>query len=542
MNCPKADKLSQYVDNLLIEKEHAEIQTHIKSCEGCMRVVEAFKEEQQFIKETLQTPTLPDDFASIVLEHLEPYEQKSIPKRSKPWKRILLTAAGIVLALGITATFSPSFAQLIGGFFGSEQADEGLRIAMEEGLVERVNLEVTDNGMTLKVEDVVIDSSRVGLSFQVLNKDGKPLDTKLNLGLADSENENKIIGFDQNGKEINRVGTGWWEGSDYGFAEISLREQEAIEKLTVKFDLVELNGVSGNWQLEVPVDLKKMNKLTTTIPLNDDKTSSFGVAVNMEQVQFSASSTELLYETSFTKEESIKVNEDIKKLKKELGEGIINDNGKYDTSIQYHIENEDKKVIYYHNNYLADEADSNNLGMLQSSGKGMEQLGQVAWNESFVPQKDKTKLTLVLDGVYKKVPTDFSIKIKPKELNKAPVSFEYEGNFITIKKTKKQSEFSLRKSLIPVEKEDIFKIEMEGSRDALAPELGEWVLTDDKGKSYATLLDGSYLYKKDKSDGYELTMGLKSYDLKEVPDELTLHLISVTRFEEVKDKWIVPLY
>lgn len=33
-----------------------------------------------------------------------------------------------------------------------------------------------------------------------------------------------------------------------------------------------------------------------------------------------------------------------------------------------------------------------------------------------------------------------------------------------------------------------------------------------------------------------------SYDLEEVPDELTLHLISVTRFEKVKDKWIVPLY
>lgn len=540
MNCPKGDKLLQYVDMLLTDEEHVEIQAHLKSCDDCKRVVEVFEGEQQFLKETLQTPTLPDEFASIVVEQLEPYEQKSIWRRSKHWKRILLTAAGIVLAFGITATFSPSFAQLIGGFFDSEQADEGLRIAMEEGLAERVNLEVMDNGMTLKVEDVVVDSSRVGLSFQVLNKDGKPQDTKLNLGLTDSEN--KIIAFNQNGKEIHRVGTGWWEGSDYGFIEISLREQETIEKLTVKFDLVELNGVSGNWQLEVPVDLKEMNKLTTIIPLNNAKTSSYGVAINMKMAKFSASSTELLYETSFTKEESMKVNEDIQKLQKNLGEGIMNDNGKYGTAIQYHIENEDKKVIYYHNNYLADAADSNNLGMLQSSGEDTGKLGQVEWNESFIPQKEKNELTLVLDGVYKTVPADFSIKLKPKELNNAPVSFEYEGNFITIKKAKKQSEFSLRKSLIPIEREEIFRVEMEGSREALAPELGEWVLTDDKGKSYATFLDGSYLYKKDKSDGYELKMGLKSYDLEEVPEELTLHLISVTRFEEVKDKWIVPLF
>lgn len=32
-----------------------------------------------------------------------------------------------------------------------------------------------------------------------------------------------------------------------------------------------------------------------------------------------------------------------------------------------------------------------------------------------------------------------------------------------------------------------------------------------------------------------------SHELEEVPDELTLHLISVTRYEEVKDKWKVPL-
>ena len=37
-------------------------------------------------------------------------------------------------------------------------------------------------------------------------------------------------------------------------------------------------------------------------------------------------------------------------------------------------------------------------------------------------------------------------------------------------------------------------------------------------------------------------MNLKIYDLDEVPEELTLHLVSVTRYEEVKEKWSVPLY
>ena len=62
---------------------------------------------------------------------------------------------------------------------------------------------------------------------------------------------------------------GWREGSDYGLIEFSLREQEALEKITVKFDLVELNGVKGNWKLEVPIDLTKNSDLTTTVPLHD---------------------------------------------------------------------------------------------------------------------------------------------------------------------------------------------------------------------------------------------------------------------------------
>ena len=31
------------------------------------------------------------------------------------------------------------------------------------------------------------------------------------------------------------------------------------------------------------------------------------------------------------------------------------------------------------------------------------------------------------------------------------------------------------------------------------------------------------------------------YGLDEIPEELTLHLVSVTRYEEVKEKWEVPL-
>lgn len=538
MNCPKADKLSQYVDNLLTNKENTEIQTHIKSCKSCMRVVEAFQEEHLFLKETLQTPSLPDDFASIVLEQLEPYERKGARRKQTPWKRIMLTAAGIVLAFGLTATLSPSFAQLIGGMFGTEQVDEGLRMATEAGLGERVNLEVIDHGITFKVEDLVVDSSRVALSYQVLDKKGKPRGTYLNF--PDSQNE--IIVIDQNGKLLDGLSSSYREGSDYGLIEYSLREHGALEKITIKFDLVELNGVKGNWKLEVPVDIKENSKLTTTTPLNDVKTSGHGVNIEMKEVQFAPSASELFYETSFTQEEQAEVEEHIQKLEEQFGERSVSTFTNYGTAIQYHIENEEKKLIYEHNTFAEGQGHPSSSRALHGSEMDMEQLGQVAWNDSFIPQKDKSKLTFVLDGVFKTVPTDFSVKIKPKELKKNPVSFEYEGNYMTIKTAKKHNNYSLRKSLIPIKKETVFNIEMEGVRETTAAQIGTWVLVDNKGKTYFVYQSGSILDEKDKNDRYKTTIDLRSYDLEEIPEELTLHLLSVTRYEKVEDEWKVPLY
>ena len=170
MNCPTADKLSQFVDQLLPEQEMAEIEAHLQSCTTCGKVVNAFQEEQRFIEETLQTPTLPENFTDLVLDQLEPYAKPKKHRRTAVWKRVAFTAAGIVLAVGIGATVNPAFAQFIGGLFSSDQVDLGLNKAAESGLTQQVDLQVEDQGLTLVVEDVIADTSRVTLSYKVLNQ------------------------------------------------------------------------------------------------------------------------------------------------------------------------------------------------------------------------------------------------------------------------------------------------------------------------------------------------------------------------------------
>jgi hypothetical protein len=535
MNCPTIDKLSQYVDNLLKEQEFVDLSTHVKSCNNCKHIVEELNEEQKFLIETLQTPALPEDFASTILAQLEPYEKQ--PKKPA-WKRRMLFAAGVVLAVGLSTTLNPSFAKWVGGLFATDQVDEGLKMASNSGMAERVNREVTDQGLTLKVEDVVADSSRVALSYQIVNKKGKIQDSYIEL--ADSKNE--IFASDQNGKRLEGVGMGWQDGSEYGLIEFSLREQEDLAEVNVKFDLVELNGVKGNWKMEIPIDLKERNKFTTTLPINSTVTSMNGVNINMKEVRFAPSSSEILYETSFSNEELAKLEEKIKDLKERFGEGIVNSFTNYGTAIQYHIENEEKKAVYHHNSFLEGKGHPSDSGVLQGSGADMGQIGQVAWNESFIPQKEDGKLTFVLDGVVKTVPSDFSIKIKPKELKNSPVSFEYEGNFLTIKEADKNLKFSLRKSLKPIDIENLFTIKIEGGKEAGSSDLGAWAVVDNKENAYLMYHSGSILDEKDENGRYKTNFDIKSYDIDEVPEELTLHLLSVTRYEKVSDKWKVPLY
>jgi hypothetical protein len=538
MNCPTSDKLSNYVDELLTKKEKTTIENHLKNCESCSEVVNRFKEEESFIKETLKTPTLPDNFTASVLDQLEPYEPKAVKKKRKVLKPLMTAAAGVVLAIGLSTSLNESFAQWVGGFFSSGNVDEGIKIAADAGLAERVNLETTDQDLTLKVEDVMADSSRIALSYQILDENGKVQDTYFNF----DDVNNKMTAVDQDGNEFERFGIAWSVGSDYGLIELSLREEEELEALTIKFDLTELHGKKGNWELDVPVDLKEISKYTTTVPLNDAETSEYGVALKMKKVQFAPSSSEIMYETSFTDEERTAVQEKIKAFKNQYGEDSISSLANYGTSLHYHLENEAGEELYHHNAFFEGKGHPSDSGVLHGSGQDLEEFGHTAWNDSFIPQKEEEKLTFVLDGVFKTVPSDFAITIKPDELKKEPLSFEYEGNYMTIKKADKEADYSLRKALMPIDREVFFEIEMEGGKEALASELGAWVITDNKGNVYEALMSGSILDDKDENDRYKRTIDLRAYDLEEVPEEFTLHLLSVTRYHEVTEKWRVPLY
>lgn len=530
MNCPTGDKLSQYTDGLVTEQESEQIQTHLDLCPSCREVVEAFKGEQQFIKETLQTPELPADFTANLLDQLQPYPLRQVKQRKKR-SRIAAVAAGLVLAAGITVAY-PGFAQLIGGLFATDQVDEGLRMATEEGLTKRVDMSVTDQGLTFKVEDIVADSSRVSLSYLILKQNGKPLNAYLDF----PDSPNKVTVTDQNGNPIQSFSGRWQDDSDYGQLEFSLREYENVEQVTISFDISEINGKQGNWQLEIPVDLRENSGRTKTIVLDKENAEVSGVAIQLKKWQEAPSSNEIKYETMLIESEQLRIDEQVEKMRgKFKGTGdipYINT----DTAIAYHIEDEENNIVYRWNTL------EEGSGALQAMGQSLEKLGHVDWNDSFIPKKDLSRLTFVLEGVYKAEPSDFSISFHPKELKKEPVTFDYESNSLTIKNMTKDNEYGLRKSWNPIEKQTSILIEVEGYKEMDGAELGHWMLTDDKGNAYPVYGSGSVLNPTDDSGRRATTLELRAYGLDAVPEKATLHLLSVKRYYPIENEWRIPLY
>ena len=133
---------------------------------------------------------------------------------------------------------------------------------------------------------------------------------------------------------------------------------------------------------------------------------------------------------------------------------------------------------------------------MQGTGEDTGELGYMKWNESFIPQKEEDQLTFVLDGVIKTVPSDFSINVNPKELKRHPLSFEYEGNFITIKKVDMQTDFSLQKTLPLVETEQVLVIEMEGGKEVPSSDLVSWAIVDAKGETFEAFTADLFLMRK----------------------------------------------
>lgn len=536
MTCPKEDELLAFVDDMLEGREKERITRHLHGCMYCQQQVEVLRYEQEALKETLMEPTLTDDFADMIVAGLQPYEKKR--RKIGLWKYALGTAAALMLAGGITLSVSPSFAELLDGIFKSDRVDEGLQLASDTELAEQVDIAVEDQGITLQVEEQIVDASRIAFSYKITNKSGKMLDPYLEVG----DTENTITLHNENGEEIELSNWGWSNADDHGVVEFSLYDIKPFMKGFIRMDVTEISGKTGDWQIEVPVDLTAAYAKQLAVEI-DESYELDGVEIDLERVKYSTSTTEIFYNTAYTESARQELLEDIEEKGQQFSKEIVTDFIGYHPWIGYRIEDEHGEVKGYYNLFANKERGHPvDLNMIGGSGKwegDYADVGKTFMVDTFVPEQEEENLYFVLDTIYKTKTSDFSITFNTEEL---PYTFEYNGYELTVDSVEREADYSFRKSWKPIRREVTTRVKLSGHAEQKAPVLAGWALEDAKGTIYQAFNNGATLDEIDDKGRFKREIELISYDLQKVPKELTLHLIAETEAVKLDKEWRVPLF
>lgn len=196
------------------------------------------------IKKSIDSIPVPKQKLDAAIEKgLNASQKQIMPKRKKIG--ILVMSCAVAFGLLISSGFlSPTMASvlarvpLLDSIFTSV-GDKGLRVAIQDENAVLLNETITSNGVSLKVQDVLYDGTRLAFSFvQDKAEDFFPHQIKVN------------------GEEINFSGSGRGEYLENGqFSE--LIQVYPTESLPKEFDLnvsiIRIGKTSGDWKFETHV-------------------------------------------------------------------------------------------------------------------------------------------------------------------------------------------------------------------------------------------------------------------------------------------------
>lgn len=234
-------------------------------------------------------------------------------KMKKPKKRVVLyTVSAAVVGFGLfigSAMISPAMAKVasnipVVGTFFNDVGDEGLKIAGVKGLTQVVDKTAKDNGITLTINEVFYDGTRLTLGYTQ--------ESILPLG----ELERPVIKVD--GREINFSSgySGEFKTPQKYKGVIDIRPTEELpENFDMKIQIDAVGLVPGDWSFQFPVKQSNEVKVIRTSEIK----KLDGVEISMNSLKIGPAGTDL----------TVKVISDPEKLDPySLGFYLIDDKGK----------------------------------------------------------------------------------------------------------------------------------------------------------------------------------------------------------------------
>ncbi|MFF0829602.1 DUF4179 domain-containing protein [Brevibacillus sp. NPDC003359] len=544
MICFMFNQWKLYVNGELSPSESKGLEQHAEQCPQCQRKLQEWVDhmlEEEF--SAYPEVPVPDTFTDEVMSKLfeavparTARKRSSRTRRQRGWdivKKTGLVVAGLT-ALVVTGTVvSPTFANYVNSLFQIEK-DAGMKNAVNKGFVQKLDQKVTDQGITFEAKEVMADSMRIAVIYDVYDQNGKQISKSgLDAYLIDSTEKNWL----------EEEEPGWGAYGKYFIAEQSLNTIfESVEatpnELTLKLELTEIAGKSGKWSLEIPIDMKKAKEATKTVVFQDtDFQSPLGMEIELEKIEFSPSATRVMLETTLAKSAYVEIEEEREEITREGARvktmekrqvPILSGN-----DIAFEITNEKGDVVAARDKSLLDEGIAKEKNVLSIPGIIGERQGDHSqkWWHTFGPIQGEQKLTLQLRKIYEMKSSSSKVKVDlvPAELNKEAATLQDEaGSTFTF------SSFALEPASGDMEARAAMTIEGKLGNDVV--ETDYWKVIDENGESYPTRLETTST--RDKDGRVHIKGKLDIIGLEKQPKKLTVSYATFMVEHDVK--WEVP--
>ena len=497
MTCPNAQQLAAYFDNVLTEQQYKDIALHVKNCSSCQQVLALYEGEEQFLAQSLATPTLPDSFNEIVLQQLTPY------KRKKRWQKPFIAAASVLLAGSIAFATTPTFATLIQSIF-AQQGDTGILVALENGAIQPVNLKATSGKRTVLIEDVLVDTSRIGFTYRIVKENGKLAEPYFEL---DERNTFRIT--DESGQEIEKHGLTWSRvDEDFGLFVFDLPPTFTGNTVYIDLHLEKLGFHSGQWDVQIPFDLTEARKSLIQLPIEHTEQTE-QVEVMIHEMRHTKSATTLTFSNRYIESYGAQLEALRKPLINKYGASYRT----WEPEIIFTIENANGEVVA-----ASDFSSSNEISSTsEPTPYGRQTTFMMA------PLNEAETYTFVWEGTMQSMPTEKTIPLKEHE------TLAIEGGYMEIEEI----------DFVRESGQKVLQLHITGEVTEDQLPFTEWrFVVEDKG--FDTFLSGGAPFNEE-TKKYELDYTMRIYGLKKQPELATLVLTEYTYYEALESPIRIPL-
>ncbi|GLI04036.1 hypothetical protein YDYSG_00660 [Paenibacillus tyrfis] len=573
MKCVRADRLAAELNQDLSPFEARQWERHLESCADCRNEMERLLVSLDDFDPALEEVQPDDGFTQAILDRLDPYVPGELPQAAEApdsapkridWKKrsvdilkkVTIVVAGLAVAISLGTFVSPTFADYVKSIFSSSKdVDQGIKEAVKQGFSKQLDLNVTDQGVTLRIKEVLADTLRIAVMCEAIDQNGNKIDFDL---LKPGERKNRLQEFvlkDKNGKPLFKPEEGGWTMRKEGeymmirqeLTELTATGRELPDELTAEVHWAKLDGKEGSWKLTVPIDMAEAKRATKTVAVNQQYTSPQGLKIDFKKVDFAPSAMLLSLETQLTPE----VRERQKQIMKQngLSEEMNPGPGGFlafqlsraiqEYKIAYELVDEQGKVVAAQDDGLKLDKDlsiEKNTIVNGITGMGTDEVMQL-WH-TFVPMSGDRKLTFRLHSVYTNELANFSAKLKPAQLQQKPVQAEDQGTRLTF------SNFVMKTD--PAEAKvgnqnvsgtgGVIEVQAELAKDVVG--LSLWQVKDETGKEYEARLERTSTRNADGTVSQQGVLVIPQ--LEKEPKELTVTYKAVQK-QHRDVKWEVPI-